>query len=110
MPDIMYFPYFGPNRRSDKPVVEIRIDFDADDEHGFPQRLSDIRQLLLKGGILTAQERFPEQALPDDRLAWYASLLAQTALLFQRKASHRVGFFSVSASAGSKPLHSPGGA
>jgi len=96
MPVIEYFPYSGPNRRSDITVVEIMLKFAPDEQQGFPQHASEIKQLLIDGGILTAEEAFPEQALPDERMAWYASLLVQTALLFQRKAGHRVGFFSVS--------------
>ena len=95
MPKIDYFPYLGPNRRSDKTVVEITLNFTPDDQHGFPQHSSEIRDLLISGGVLDADEAFPEQALPDGRIAWYASLLAQTALLLQRKAGHRVSFFSV---------------
>ena len=33
--------------------------------------------------------------MPAERMTWYASLLAQTALLFQRKSGHRVNYFSV---------------
>jgi len=92
---IEYFPYMGPNRRSDKTVVEITLHFGSEDHHGFPRRASEIREVLINGGVLTAEEDFPEQRLPEERMAWYASLLAQTALLFQRKAGHRVSFYSV---------------
>ena len=100
MPVIEYFPYKGPNRRSDLPVVEILLNFGPVDVRGFPGSESDIRDLLISGGILSPDEIFPEQALPKplpgERMAWYSSLLVQTALLFQRKAGHRVEFFSVS--------------
>ena len=95
MPAIEYFAYTGPNRRSDMTVVEITLNFGPADVSGFPRHVSEIRDLLVSGGILTANEVFPEQALPDERMAWYASLLAQTALLFQRKTGHRVNHFSV---------------
>lgn len=95
MPFIEYFPYRGPNRRMDLRVVEILLKFGPADESVFPRRVSDIRELLISAGILAADEIFPEQDPPDERKTWYASLLAQTALLFQRKAGHRVNFFSV---------------
>lgn len=96
MPVIEYFPFKGPNRRSDLPVVEILLKFGPADTHGSPQRVSEVRGLLIEAGILMPDEVFPEQTLPDKRMAWYASLLAQTALLFQRKAGHRVNHFSIS--------------
>lgn len=96
MPRSLFFPYFGPNRRSDLRVVEIRLDFGPDDVGGFPQQVSDIRQILLGAGVIDAEDKFPDKPLPDGRMAWYSSLLAQTALLFQRKNGHRVDFFSVS--------------
>lgn len=101
MPAIEYFPYKGPNRRSDKPVVEILLKFTPADANGFPRHVSEIRDLLISAGILAPMEVFPEQVLPEgglpaERMAWYTSLLVQTALLFQRKAGHRVNFFSVS--------------
>jgi len=95
MPRVLFFPYFGPSRRSDKRVIEIKLDFGPLDSSGFPQQVSSVRQLLLDAGVLEAEERYPDEPLPDDRMAWYSSLLAQTALLFQRKNGHRVGFFSV---------------
>ena len=95
MPIIEYFAYRGPNRRTDTPVVEILLKFGPADDTGFPRRVSDIRELLIRGGIIAADEVFPEQDLPDERMTWYTSLLVQTALLFQRKTGHRVGFFSI---------------
>lgn len=95
MPKILFFPYFGPSRRSEKRVVEIRLDFSVGEESEFPQQVSDIRPLLVGAGILQHEEKFPEQALTDERISWYSSLLAQTALLFQRKTGHRVQFFSI---------------
>lgn len=95
MPAIEFFPYNGPNRRSDLPVVEVLLKFRPADTSAFPRQISDIRNLLIEGGILTREEVFPEQTLPEERMAWFASLLAQTALLFQRKAGHRVNYFLV---------------
>ena len=95
MPLIEYFPYKGPNRRLDIPVVEILLKFHPSDVNGFPQSVAEIRDLLISGGILDPGEVFPEQVLPDERMSWYTSLLVQTALLFQRKTGHRVSYFSV---------------
>ena len=95
MPKILFFPYFGPNRRADRRVVEIRLDFDSEEADEFPQKLVDVRQKLIDAGVLTKEENFPVQALPANRRACYASLLAQTALLFQHKCGHRVDFFTV---------------
>ena len=61
MPEIVYFPYLGPNRRSDKTVVEITLDFAPDDQNSFPQHSTEIRELLVGGGVLDAGEKFPEQ-------------------------------------------------
>ncbi len=95
MHEIRFFPYYGPNRRSDKRVVEINLDFGSEHFSGVPWQASDIKKVLVNAGVLTAQEDYPEQALPDERMHWFSSLLAQTALLLQRKNGHRVGFFSV---------------
>jgi UDP-N-acetylmuramyl tripeptide synthase len=102
MPVIEYFPYKGPNRRYDLPVVEILLKFGPADDNAFPRSESEIRDLLISGGILNSDEVFPEQVLPGERMAWYSSLLVQTALMFQRKVGHRVSFFSVSGIPGQK--------
>jgi len=80
----------------DKPVVEITLNFKPADQHGFPKHSSEIKDILVSNGILKTDELFPEQALPKDRMGWYTSMLVQTALLFQRKTSHRVSFYSIS--------------
>jgi len=95
MPSIEYFPYGGPNRRSDKPVIEILLKFGPNDINGLPREVADIKDLLVNAGILTPDEVYPQQSLPDERMAWYSSLLVQTALLFQRKTGHRVNYFAV---------------
>jgi UDP-N-acetylmuramyl tripeptide synthase len=95
MPGIKWFAYCFPNRRSDKPVVEITVKFRSEDLRGIPQHISEIKDLLVSAGILDSEEKFPDEALPDERMARFTSLLVQTALLFERKANHRVGFYSV---------------
>ena len=96
MPAIEYFPYGGPNRRSDRPVVEILLKFKPGEVDGMPRQVADINDLLISAGILTPGEVFPQQPLPDERVAWYSSFLVQTALLFQRKTGHRVSYFDIS--------------
>ncbi|MGD9265029.1 MAG: hypothetical protein PVJ71_04550, partial [Lysobacterales bacterium] len=94
MPDVNWFAYAWPNRRSNKTVVELTLGFKPADRHKFPQRVGQVRELLVEAGILASDETFPDQALPETRVAWYTSLLLQSALLFQRKAGHRVSYFS----------------
>ena len=102
MPRILFFPFFGPSRRSEKRVVEIRLDFADDPGSGFPKQPEDIRRKLVDAGILAEGEAFPRLPLPELRMEWYASLLAQTALMLQRKNGHRVDYFDVSCEAGNK--------
>ena len=96
MPDIEYFAYPYPNRRMDKTVVEITLTFGPADRYDIPAHTLDVRNVLISSGILSEGEVFPEQTLPDDQIGGYTSLLVQTALLFQRKAGHRVSFYSLS--------------
>ena len=100
MPAIEWFAYCFPNRRTDKTVVEITLDFKPADQQAFPQHVADVRNILISSGVLAAEEVFPRQPLPEDRMGWYTSLLVQTALLFQRKAGHRVSFYSISCDPG----------
>ena len=95
MPEILFFPYYGPNRHSEKRVVEFRLDFGGEPIAAYPLQVSDIHQLLLDAGVLHAGEPYPPHPLMDDRIGWYSSLLVQTALLFQSKSGHRVGFTAV---------------
>lgn len=95
MPAIEWFAYTGPNRRTDETVVEITLRFRPADRHCFPQRASEIKEILIRCGVLGPEECFPEKKLSDERMAWYSSLLLETAMLFQRKAGHPVSFASV---------------
>ena len=96
MPQFLFFSYFGPSRRSDHRVVEIRLDFDPGELPKLPQQVTDARQLLIDAGILSGEMSYFDEPHPDVRMDWYLTLLAQTALLFQRRNGHRVEFFSVS--------------
>ena len=78
MPVVKYFPYSGPNRRTDKTVVEATLSFGSREQRKFP--LASSMRSLIDAGILAADETFPESSLPDEWMAAYASLLAQTAL------------------------------
>jgi len=102
MPEILFFPFYGPGRRSDKRVVELRLDFSVENDVDFPKQTSDIHSLLIEAGILAGSEEFPLLPCPDEPMGWYSSLLVQTALLLQRKTGHRVDFFSVSCETGQK--------
>jgi len=102
MPEILFFPYYGPGRRSDKRVVELRLDFSSENEFAFPKQIADIKGLLIDAFVLSGTEIFPAQPCPPEPMAWYATLLVQTALLFQQKTGHRVDFFSVSCDADKK--------
>lgn len=93
MPVVEYFPYMGPNRRSDQTVIEITLVFRVHERQDVPA--SRTRQILIDGGIIGEKESFPGQALPGNWMEAYSSLLAQTALLLQRKAGHRVSLCSV---------------
>lgn len=95
MPNVDYFAFLGPNRRSDKRLVEIAVDALAGEKYSSEQNKTRMRELLTAGGILEADEKFPRQDLPNEPLANYASLLVQTALLFQQKTGHRVSYYSV---------------
>ncbi len=95
MPVIEWFAYCFPNRRSDKNVVEITLDFTPSDRDAGPGFVSGIRSTLIKNGILAEDEVFPAQPLPGDRMEEYAALLLEIALLFQRKAGHQVSFYSI---------------
>jgi hypothetical protein len=96
MPSSLFFPYFGPNRRSDRKVIELRLDFGPDEDFKIPRQLVGTRQLLDQIGILARENDFPKQALPKEPPACYASLLGQTALLLQQENGHQVEFHSVS--------------
>jgi len=95
MPGFLFFPYYGPNRRSNKRVVELRLDFDIDTGNEIPRQLEDLWPLLIEAGVLMEGDSFPEKPLPDEPVKSYTSLLAQTAILLQQASGHRVGFFSV---------------
>lgn len=97
MPRIIYFAYFGPNRRSDLRLIEARLDFSAEQlkEKGFESLVHNVHRLLSVGGVLASADKFPPELIPDEPMGGLASLLAQTALLFQRKAGHRVNYHQV---------------
>jgi UDP-N-acetylmuramyl tripeptide synthase len=95
MPIVQYFAYLGPNRRSDKRLVEVAVDAVPGEQYAPLQNKTMMKELLVAGGVLKADEKYPVQELPDEPLANYASLLVQTALLFQQRTNHRVSFYSV---------------
>ncbi|MBT8063200.1 MAG: hypothetical protein HKO64_11030, partial [Xanthomonadales bacterium] len=89
MPKFTYYPYYGPNRRSDRRMVEVLVDFDPDERVPEAVEKRAIRALrdVLPG---SADALFPAKDAPRDamvRLGWY---LARTALYLQRAAGHLV--------------------
>lgn len=94
MPQISYFAYLGPNRRSDLRLVEARLDFTTQETSsgGLENLVAQMSNSLVAGGVLAPGDMFPSEPLAQDYMRGYASLLAQTVLLFQRKAGHRVGY------------------
>ena len=81
---------------ADETVIEITMDFSPEELRGFLKNISDIKTLLVNGGVLQTTEIFPPEKLPKNPKGWHASLLVQTALLLQRKVGHRVNFCSLS--------------
>ena len=95
MPEILYFPYFGPGRRADQRVVELRLEFGRAQNDLFPVEVSDIRMQLLNAGILTETESDFDQVTGAGERSSKLSLLAQTALMLQQRNGHHVSFSSV---------------
>jgi UDP-N-acetylmuramyl tripeptide synthase len=90
MPEALFFPYFGPGRRSDLKVIEIRLDFSHSELDQFPQQVPRIQRALANAGILAGSldsiDGRPGHCSRND----YAALLARTALLFQQASGHEV--------------------
>lgn len=106
MPNTKWFAYTFPSRRNELRVVEFCLQFVPEDERKYAMNVAATRQCLEQGGILSPDEVFPSDPLPTDFTGWYTSLLVQTALLFQRKAGHRVSYYTVTG----EPGHSERGA
>ncbi|MGD9265303.1 MAG: hypothetical protein PVJ71_05940, partial [Lysobacterales bacterium] len=79
MPRTEWFAYTFPNRRSDRPVVEVTLRFLPADLRHASMDVAPIRRCLEIAGIVDAAEAFPATALPGDYTGWFASVLAQTA-------------------------------
>lgn len=95
MPEILYFPHYGPNRHSDRRVIECRLDFSGDQPGEFPRGPADIIKILRGNGMLPTGKAFPGPHAEDNRIEWYASLFVQTALLLQQNNGHDVSFYQV---------------
>jgi len=95
------FPFHGPNRHSDRTVIEHLIAFSENDIHQLRNGAERIRGkltgLLVRNGLLTDRETFPPVALADDPTEWFCGLFAQLVLLLQRRCGHDVDFFRVRA-------------
>lgn len=95
MPAILSFPLYGPSRRADVPVIEVRLDTR---DPAFPRQCPDLEEVNRRLG---AQGIPPlESALIDaDHLAspelCFAELLGQLARQLQRHAGHPVDVLQV---------------
>ena len=95
---ISNFFYYGPNRRTDKPVIEQLIQFEPAGLKLIGNKASSLESRLVKllrdNRILAESENFPFTALAQEPKEWFCALYAQLALLFQQKCDHDVTFFS----------------
>lgn len=92
MPKFLFYPYYGPNRRSDRRVVEIRIEFSAAEVRSPPDPLPALRHALQDHAVLGKGEVFAGQLAAADPLTRYAGLLAAAAVQLQRSSGHRVEY------------------
>ena len=95
MPAILSFPLYGPSRRADVPVVEVRLDT-RDPE--FPRRcpgVDEVNQRLVNQGVPPLPlESIEAEHLASDELR-FAGLLGQLARHLQRHAGHAVDGLTV---------------
>lgn len=76
-------------------MVEIRVEFTADEQAGFSEQTDKLRELLLEAGLIDKARSFPSEPAEDTWQRRYAALLAETAVLLQRHCGHRVEFHAV---------------
>jgi UDP-N-acetylmuramyl tripeptide synthase len=96
MPQIVIFPFYGPNRHNDRRLVECRLNFDMDKDGEFPSKVSDVQDLLIRYGIVKSKDPCLQTLTGKSRIDWYSSLFVQTVLALQTGNGHRVEFCSVS--------------
>ena len=93
------FPQFGPNRRSEFPVVEALIEFEDQelaflDEQGLDAE-NKVFEMLRTMGVVSQADASPKQAASKSPMGRIAAVYAFVTLLLQRQAGHKVGFSSV---------------
>ena len=93
------FPYFGPIRRSEFPLVEALIAFEDReltflDEQGAKVE-NQLLEMLQSSGIIASKEDLPELPPTTTAMGRFAAMYALVALLIQRHAGHRVNFYSI---------------
>ncbi len=59
-------------------MVEVTLKFAPTEDYDQSKLKSMVHEVLLMCGLLSTDEVFPLQALADDRLGFYTSLLMQT--------------------------------
>jgi UDP-N-acetylmuramyl tripeptide synthase len=87
------------NRRSERPVVERIIEFDATDEQQLEEQWDEftknVLNVLRDGGLLDREESFPVEARFDDARERFAYFYVQLSLRIQQYCGHRVSWFSL---------------
>ena len=95
MSAILSFPFYGPSRRADVPVVEVRLD---PRDPQFPSQcptLKELRQRLAPQGIWSTFSELTNNRFSDDPTMRFAELLGHLALRLQQNAGHRVEYLNV---------------
>ena len=95
MPEFVFFPFYGPNRRSELPVIELRLRFSDAEVGGFPDTSGAIVQALKAANVLDQMDTLPAAKKPADRPVRYMELLTLTALRLQQRGGHQVTYHSL---------------
>ena len=92
---ILSFPLYGPSRRADIPVVEVRLD---PRDPQFPPQCPTAEQVMARIKKLPMANKFKRlevECVSGPEPVRFAELLGQLALELQRIAGHRVDFLRV---------------
>ena len=95
MPQFLFFPFYGPNRRSDLPVIELRLQFSDSEMGDFPEPSGELIRALKNAGVLENKDKFPAESSPGSRPVRYMELLTLTALRLQQRGGHKVTHWSL---------------
>jgi len=96
MPAVLSFPLYGPSRRADVPVIEVRLDRRAAD---FPHVCPSAEEVRRRMAPLDPGFRLDDGSQPgsatNDHVRRFADLLGRLALQLQRAAGHPVEWLEV---------------